>query len=261
MSLLLSGDTFVAPGPGEFWQPLIGGDTALAFTRPALLLIISVVFLTVLLARTTRKLAVVPSRTQFLVEGCYNLVRNSIARDVIGSREFLKFVPLLFTMFMLILTNNFFGNVVFLQFPTMSRLAFPLLLTVIVYLTYHIVGLRRKGFIGYFKSFVPSGLPIWLVPVMFLIEFMTYMITRPLTLALRLFGNMFAGHLLILVFVTAGDYLLLNTHNVGLQFSGVLSFAFSILMSFFEILIQFLQAYIFTMLTALYLAGAVADEH
>jgi F-type H+-transporting ATPase subunit a len=130
----------------------------------------------------------------------------------------------------------------------------------VVYVTYHAVGIRQKGFGGWLKSFVPSGLPGWLIPLMFVLEFFTFVITRPVTLALRLFGNMFAGHLLLLVFTFGGEYLLLHSTNIN-KVSGVLSFFFTIVMSVFEILIEFLQAYIFVLLTAVYIAGAVADEH
>ena len=144
----------------------------------------------------------------------------------------------------------------------MSRLAFPLVLTLIVYVTYHTVAIKRKhGVVGYLKSLVPPGLPGWLVPVMFVLEFMTYFLIRPLTLALRLFGNMLAGHLMLLVFIVGGEYLLLHGDNLFLKFSGVLGFGFAVVMTFFELLVEFLQAFIFTMLTALYIADAVSEHH
>jgi F-type H+-transporting ATPase subunit a len=110
------------------------------------------------------------------------------------------------------------------------------------------------------KSLVPPGVPAWIKPLMFLLEFVTYFISRPVSLALRLFGNMFAGHLLLLIFITGGEYLLLHGAP-AIKVSGVISFAFAIVMSFFEVLVEFLQAYIFTLLSALYIAGAIADEH
>lgn len=254
-------DTFVAPGPSDFWQPLIGTGS-FAFTRPGLEFIISVGLLIAFLVPIARGLKIVPGKAQFAAEGAYGFVRNSIAREVIGSHDFLKFLPLLFSMFVLILLNNFFGVVPFFQFPTMSRLAFPIVLTAVVYVVYHTVAIRKKGLGGYLKSLVPPGLPapIFMNPFLFFLEFITYFVTRPMTLALRLFGNMFAGHLMLLVFTFGGEYLLLHTHGI-LPVTGVISFLFTIVMSFFELLIEFLQAYVFTMLAALYIAGAVADEH
>jgi F-type H+-transporting ATPase subunit a len=252
-------DTFVAPGVSDFWQPLFG-DGAAAITRPAIVYALSAILICVVLIRSTRQLSIVPSKGQALIESAYNLIRNSVGRDIIGAKDFKPFLPLLFSLFIVLLVNNLFGVVPLIQFPTFSRLGFPVALTIVVYITYHVVGIRRKGLIGYFKSFVPSGLPSWLVPIIFVLEFVTYFVTRPVTLALRLFGNMFAGHLLLLVFTFGGEFLLLHSTNVN-KVSGVLSFFFTIVMSFFEILIEFLQAYIFVLLTAVYIAGAVADEH
>lgn len=110
-------------------------------------------------------------------------------------------------------------------------------------------------------SLIPPGLPGWLKPIMFVLEFLTYFVIRPLTLALRLFGNMMAGHLMLLVFIVGGEYLLLHGGNIGLQGAGILSFASAILMTFFELLIEFLQAFIFTMLAALYIADAASEHH
>jgi F-type H+-transporting ATPase subunit a len=171
-------------------------------------------------------------------------------------------VPFLFTLFTLILLNNVAGIIPFVQYPTFSRLGFPIVLTLIVYVVYNVVALRRKhGVMGYMKSLVPPGLPGWLKPILFFLEFLTYFIIRPLTLALRLMGNMLAGHLMLLVFILGGEYLLLNGDTLFLKFSGILSFGFAILMTFFELLIEFLQAFIFTLLAALYIGDAVSEHH
>ena len=256
------GEGFETPGVANFWWPLFGGDGAFAFTRPSLVLLLSVGLLAWFFVGTSSKLSLVPSKRQFMVEGAYNFVRNTLGRDIIGSKDFLQFLPLLFTLFTLILVNNVFGIVPFVQYPTFSRLGFPLVLTVIVYLTYHAVGIRRKhGVLNYQKSLIPPGLPGWLKPIMFVLEFLTYFIIRPLTLALRLMGNMLAGHLMLLVFILGGEYLLLHGGNIGLKGAGILSMVFAVGMSFFELLIEFLQAFIFTLLAALYLSEAVSDEH
>ena len=253
---------FETPGTGNFWWPLIGGDSSFAFTRPALALLLSVGLIAWFFVGATGKLSIVPTKRQFMVEGTYNFVRNTLGRDIIGSKDFLQFVPLLFTLFTLILVNNVFGIVPFVQYPTFSRLGFPIVLTVIVYLTYHAVGIRRKhGVIKYLGSLIPPGLPGWLKPIMFFLEFLTYFIIRPLTLALRLMGNMLAGHLMLLVFILGGEYLLLHGDNIGLKGAGVLSMGFAVGMTFFELLIEFLQAFIFTLLAALYISEAVSEHH
>ncbi len=257
-----SGTAFVSPGVRDFFWPLVGGDSNYAFTRPSLFMLVSVVALGWFFIASTRKLTVVPGKGQFLVEQVYGFVRNTIGRDVIGSKDFQRFTPLLFTIFTMVLLNNLFGIIPFIQFPTMGRIAFPIVLTLVIYVVYHVVGFRAKGgFIPYIKSMVPPGLPGWVIPLMFILELATYFVIRPLTLALRLFGNMFAGHLLLLVFIVGGEYLVFESGNIGLAGAGILSFLFSIVMTFFELLVEFLQAFVFTILAALYLADAVSEEH
>jgi len=249
---------YEAPGVADFWQPLIG-DGPFAITRPALLMVVSAGLILWFLLATTRKKALVPSKGQMATEAVYGLVRNGIARDLIGSKEFLRFVPLLFSLFMVILVNNIFGVVPPFSFPTMSRIGLPIALTLIVWITFHAVGMRKHGFVGYWKSLVPSGLPGWIVPVIFFLELITDLFTRPVTLALRLFGNMFAGHLLLVLFITGGFYLL--TSGGLLSVAGGVTWIFAFVMFLFELLVEFLQAYVFTLLAALYIAGAVADSH
>ena len=167
-----SGDSYETPTPAEFWWPLWGGyDNPWAFTRPSLVLLLSVGLIAWWLVASTRKAAVVPSKGQWITEQVYGLVRNSIAKDVIGSHDFLKFVPLLFTMFTLILVNNLFGIIPPIQYPTMSRIGFPMALTLIVYVVYHVVGFRKHGFAGYLKSMIPGGLPKAVLPFIFVLEF------------------------------------------------------------------------------------------
>ena len=164
---------------------------------------------------------VVPSKGQWVTEAVYGFVRNGVARDIIGSHDFMRFVPLLFSMFMLILVNNLFGVIPPVQFPTMSRIGFPIALTLIVYVVYHYLGIKKHGFGGYFKRLVPPG-PAQgsIVPMIFVLELITFFVTRPLTLALRLFGNMFAGHLLLLLFITGGEYMVIHG-SFGLKIAGV----------------------------------------
>jgi F-type H+-transporting ATPase subunit a len=249
---------FEAPGVGEFWQPLIG-DGAWAITRPMLLMVVSGLLIAWWLLATTRKKAIVPSRGQMATEAVYGMVRNGIAKDLIGSREFLKFVPLLFSLFIIILVNNLFGVVPPFSYPTMSRIGFPIALSLLVWVIFHVVGMRKHGFVGYWKSLVPAGLPKGMIVPIFILELITDLFTRPVTLALRLFGNMFAGHILIVLFITGGWYML--TNGGVLVVAGGVTWIFAFVMTLFELLVEFLQAYVFTLLAALYIGGALADEH
>ena len=161
----------------------------------------------------SKRAAVLPSKGQWLFEGFYNFPRNSIARDMIGTKEFRRFVPLLFTLFTMVLFYNLAGSFFLTMNPVSGKVAFPIALTLVVYVVYHWVGIKRMGLGGYFKHMIPPGLPGWIVPFVFLLELVTYLITRPLTLALRLFGNMFAGHMVIYLFVTGAFFFLLHGPN------------------------------------------------
>ena len=257
--VLAAGEGFEAPGVEDFWQPLVGHG-AFALTRPMVEMVFSVVLIAVVLLQVTKRMSVVPGKAQFAAEGVYGVVRNSLGRDIIGSHDFLRFVPLLFSMFVIILVNNIFAIIPVIQYPTMSRIGFPAAIALVVFVVFHFIGIKNKGPVGYFKSLIPPGLPKALVPFIFLLELVTYFFTRPVTLALRLFGNMFAGHLLLLLFTLGGEYMLLHG-SAALPFLSVGSFLMAFVMTGFELLVQVLQAYIFTLLSALYIAGALADEH
>jgi F-type H+-transporting ATPase subunit a len=252
-------EAFEAPGIADFWQPLIG-DGAFAITRPMILLVLSTVLISVVMLMATRRLTVVPTKGQAVVEAGYGFVRNGIARDIIGSKNFRQFLPLLFAMFLLILVNNLFGIIPLVQYPTMARVAFPAAIALVVYFLYLFLGVKRMGAAGYIKHMVPPGLPLPLALFVGFLELISYFFTRPVTLALRLWGNMFAGHLLLLLFALGGEYMLLEGGPV-LKVLSIGPFAMSFVMTLFEILVEFLQAYIFTLLAALYIAGSLADEH
>lgn len=256
--MVVASGGFKPPSSFDFeFAPFAGNSVYL--TKPIALAFLSVLVISVFFIAASRKAAVVPSKLQFIGEGFYSFVRNGLARDIIG-HDFARFVPYLFTLFTFILVNNIFGIVPFLQFPTMARFGIPLVLALITWVVFHTAGIKHKGFVRYFKDImfmpgIPKPVYILLTPL----ELMTFFITRPVTLAVRLFANMFAGHLLLLVFILGGDYLL---HGViGLKLISPFAFGIGIALTFFEFLVQCLQAYIFTLLTALYIAGALADEH
>jgi F-type H+-transporting ATPase subunit a len=257
--MVSAAEEFVPPSAPDFWQPLLG-EGAFAITRSMVVMVLVTIGLAVVMMMATRRLSVVPGRGQFRLEGVYGLVRNAVGRDVIGSAHFKPYIPLLFTLFTLILVNNLMGIIPPVQFPTMSRFGFPLALALGVYVVYLVAGVRRRGLVGFFKNLVPGGLPFWVVPVVFVLELVTFFITRPLTLSLRLFGNMFAGHILLLLFALGGEFLLLHGEGL-LKLVSIPAFLMFFLFSAFEILIAFLQAYVFILLAAVYIAEVYADEH
>jgi F-type H+-transporting ATPase subunit a len=257
-NLRSAGEGFVPPGAKDFVLPPIF-DSIPWLTKPILLVSLSVILVSVFFILSSRKAAMVPSKLQFAGEGVYGFIRNGMAKDVIGP-EFMRFVPFLFTLFTFVLVNNWFAIVPMLQFPTFSRVGFAYALALITYLVYHSVGVKKQGLFGYIKgiAFMP-GVPKPIYLLLTPIEIATFFVVRPFTLGLRLFANMFAGHLLLLVFFLGGEHLLQGV--IGLKIVSPFAFIAGIGLTFFEFMVQCLQAYIFTLLSALYIAGSLADEH
>jgi F-type H+-transporting ATPase subunit a len=248
---------FDAPGVEDFQLPPIFDG----ITKPVLQFALAAVVVYAFFAWTARRPALVPSKGQFLGESFYGIVRNSIARDNIGP-EFLKFVPYLTTLFAFILVNNLFGIIPLIQFPTFSHPGMAYALAFMSWLIYNVVGIRRHGLLGYLRvSTWPPGVPWWVRTVLTPIEFLSNIVLRPVTLSLRLFGNMFAGHLLLLVFILGGEYMLLHSESIVLAALSPFAFGLGIVFTFFEAFVQVVQAYIFTILTASYIGTVLADDH
>ena len=264
---IVAADSSFPPTPSTFWQPLVvfgevqlfGEPMTIALTRPMVVLALSMVAIALWLHLSTRKVAVVPGKSQWITEQTHGFVREGVARDMIGSRDFLPYVPFLFSIFIVILFNNWAGIIPFINLPTFGRVGMSAGLTLIVYVLYHAIGFKRHGFLGYFKFMVPAGLPVVMVPIVFVLELMTFFITRPLTLALRLFGNMFAGHMLVLV-LTLGAWQMFQSGGIYtvLAFPAWIA---SLGVFVFEMLSQAIQAYVFVLLSASYIGAAVADDH
>ncbi|OLT13947.1 ATP synthase F0 subunit A [Pseudonocardia sp. CNS-139] len=248
---------FDAPGVEDFQLPPIFGDV----TKPVLQLVLAAIIVYAFFAITSRRAQLVPGKAQFLGESLHGLVRNSIARDNIGP-DFLKYVPYLTTLFAFILVNNLFGIIPFIQFPTFSHPGVPLRARRAHLADLQLRGIRKHGFMGYVRvSTWPPGVPWWVRIVLTPIEFLSNILLRPVTLSLRLFGNMFAGHLLLLVFILGGEYMLLHSEAIFLQIASPFAFALGIVFTFFEAFIQVVQAYVFTILTASYIGTVLAEEH
>jgi F-type H+-transporting ATPase subunit a len=266
----LGSESFTPPGPGDFNLPPIGPDRTFEFlgqhmylgvTKPMIQVVLAGVLVFAFLYLAARRRALVPGRLQFAGEEAYGFVRNSMGRDIIGSAEFLRFVPYLVTVFFFILVNNLFGSIPFIEFPTMSRSGMVYGLALLSWLIYNYVGIKKHGFIGYFRhQSVPAGITGPILVLLVPLEFMSNILVRPVTLALRLFANMFAGHLLLILFALGGEFLVTQ---MAIQYApvGILAWLLFVAIGFLEILIQFLQAYVFVLLNAMYIAGAIADDH
>jgi len=255
--VLAEGDVFAPPGVKDFFLPPIFGEV----TKPMVLVVLSVIIISAFFVLSSRNLKIIPGKWQFAVESVYDFGRNNIAREQIGSKEFKPFVPFILSLFTFVLVNNIYGIIPILQFPTMAKIGFPLTLAVMVYFVYHWVGFKKFGFVKYLKNqTVPPGAPGPIYLLLTPIEFLQKFVLNPITLAIRVFAAMFAGHLILLVFTLGGEYLLL--HAAGpLKPVSIVSWAFAIAMTFLEAFIQVLQAYIFALLSANYIGMALAEDH
>jgi F-type H+-transporting ATPase subunit a len=249
---------FPAPGLNSFdFKPIfsVGG---LDFTKPMLLGIICMLLVVGFFWAAFNKPKLVPGKLQMVGEIGYTFVARSIAREVIGKKGD-KYVPFLTSIFFFVWIMNVMSIVPLAQFPAMSRFAFPVGLALLVWLTYMYLTFKTHGFKGGVKNLVwIPGLPKFLVPLIVLLEFIQNVITRPFTLAVRLWANMFAGHMLIVMFSVASWYLLTPSFLSAVAGG---SFVLAAAMTAFEVLIQFLQAYIFTLLASIYISGALEEGH
>jgi len=200
---------------------------------------------------------IVPGKFQSLVEMAVEFVRNQIVVQMIGP-EGMPFLPLLATFFFFVFFGNILEVVPFVGFPLNSRIAFPLVMAIVSWVTYNTLGIRRHGFFGYLKMVMfPPGAPAAMYLLLAPIEFFSTIIVRPITLSVRLFANMVAGHFLLAVFFLGSIALFTGAP----YFVGLVSFGMGTVMILFEIFVAGLQAFIFAVLSASYIAGAMAEEH
>jgi len=215
----------------------------ISFSNSALMMVITITVIILLMMVGTRKRAMVPDRWQSLAELCYEFVANLI-RDTVGN-EGRKYFPFIFSLFMFILIGNMLGMVPY-SFTFTSHIAVTFAMAMVVFIGVTILGFAKHG-IKFFTFFVPPGVPVWMWPLMIPIEIISYL-SRPVSLAMRLFANMLAGHTLLKVF--AGFVPALGA-------AGVLPLAFVGALTGLELLIAFLQAYVFAILTCLYINDAL----
>jgi F-type H+-transporting ATPase subunit a len=257
----------VEPGVHDFDFPAIWefsfGDSEffhLTINKPMVQLLISAIAILVFFIIASQKLRVVPKKWQFGVEYIYDFIRSGVARDILG-HGYEKHVPFLVGIFFLVLVNNWFGEFFLLMFPTWSTIGFTMGLVAVVFFYYVAAGVSEHGLKYFVVQVVPSGVPLWLYPLIVPLEILSSFVTRPITLTIRLFGNMFAGHLAVLVFVVGGGWLITESSNWLYNYAGFGAFALGLLVIAIELFLGFMQAYLFTMLTTTYIAGAVSHGH
>lgn len=212
----------------------------------------------------TRRMKIVPSRFQAGLEFVTDFVRNSIVVGTLGEKDGRRFLPVLMAIFFTTLGMNLTGLVPGLQLAGTSVIGLPLIMAVVIYFLFIYAGIKRHGAGGFFKnSLVIPGVPILLVPFLAILEFLSTFILRPITLTLRLLMNMVAGHMLLVLCFSATQFffftVLANGSLLGLL--GVGSFAFGIAFTLLDLFVAALQAYVITILGAIYIQMALVEEH
>ncbi|MCC6471668.1 MAG: F0F1 ATP synthase subunit A [Alphaproteobacteria bacterium] len=228
--------------------PIKVGGLDISFTNSALWMVVATILITLLMTQGMKARALVPGRMQSVAEMAYEFVAGML-RDNVG-KEGMPYFPFIFSLFMFILFANLLGMVPF-SFTTTSHIIVTFALAIVVFIGVTIIGFARHG-LGYLKLFAPSGVPTVLLPLLIVIELLSYLI-RPISLSVRLFANMLAGHTMLKVF--AGFVISLGV------LAGWAPLAFIVALTGLEILIAFLQAYVFAVLTCIYLNDAVHMHH
>jgi F-type H+-transporting ATPase subunit a len=240
------------------WKDITPGINKVVLISIAAALIGTVLFL--IAANRDHKTA--PKGARNLAEIAVEFIEKNIIMETMG-RSGLGWTPFLLTMFIFIYICNVPGIIPFIQMPATARMGIPAFMALLVWVVYNATGIKNQGPIGYFKNVLfPPGVPKALYILVTPIEFISTLVVRPFSLAVRLFANMLAGHLLLVIFALLSEALIqAETQRIFLIPIGVLPFGVLMFLTAFEILVAFLQAYIFTTLTAVYLGMATHPEH
>ena len=240
------------------WPNLGGGDSPFGFNKVALINVIALVATAAIFLAGGRGRALIPRGAQNFAEISVDFIRGQIVAPTIGAHGGDKYMPLLATLFFFIFFGNIFEVIPFFNMPANARMANPAIMALYVWVFFIAVGLKHQG-AGYFKNALfPPGVPKALYLLVTPIEFISTFLVRPFSLAVRLFANMLAGHILLVTFsVLCITLWTLKPLVVALPFS----FFMLVALTGFEVMVAFLQAYIFTILAAVYIGGAMHPEH
>ncbi|MFF2052458.1 MULTISPECIES: F0F1 ATP synthase subunit A [Leifsonia] len=252
--------SFTGPSINEFFPPTLFTIGGLEFNRIIVVRLIALLALILVFWLGTRKMKLIPGRFQSVVEMGLDFVRVNVAEDLLGKKDGRRFLPLLTTIFFMVLFFNLTGIIPFLNIAGTSVIALPLLLAIVAYIAFIYAGVKKSPKNFFKNALFPPGVPWFLYIIVTPIEFVSTFILRPVTLTLRLLMNMVVGHLLLVLFFTATSFFFFTAGSWWSLF-GVGTFAFGFVFTLFEILVAVLQAYVFALLTAVYIQLAVAEEH
>jgi F-type H+-transporting ATPase subunit a len=252
---------FHGPSIEEFFPgPLFFEGTNFEINRIILVRFVAVAALILVFWLGTRRMRVVPGRFQSLVEMGLDLVRVNIADDLLGKKDGKRFLPLLTTIFFMVLFMNVTGVIPLLNIAGTSVIGVPLVLAIVAYVAFIYAGIKKSPKNFFKNSLFPAGVPWPVYIIVTPIEFISTFVIRPITLTLRLMMNMIVGHLLLVLFFAATQFFVFQLGG-GWTALGVGTLAFGFVFTLFEILVAILQAYVFALLTAVYIQLAVAEEH
>jgi F-type H+-transporting ATPase subunit a len=237
------------------WKDVVFNDTPFAINKTAILMLVSAFMIVVIFVGGSRRMKMVPSGTQNVLEMTYEFVDNGITKDVVG-HDAGRYTPFLGSLFLFILFLNLWEVIPFIQFPPTARFAVPFYLAMQTYVIYLVVGFKNNGMKYLSGHLFPAGVPKALYILVTPIEFVQLFLVRPFSLAVRLLANMMAGHILLTALALLTAYSLQNAPIVSIG-----PFLLNIGVTGFEILVAFLQAYIFTLLTAVYIGDSLHPEH
>ncbi len=244
-----------------FETPVVFSIGGFDVNRAMLLMLFAAFVAVALIVFAFRRTRVVPSRYGLAMESMVGFVRDEIAIGIIGP-EGIRYFPYLLSLFMFILVGNFFEITPFVNFPITSRMAIPAFLAALTWAIFIFVGFAKNG-PRYFLDIVwPKSVPLGLRPLVGLIELVSTFILRPLTLAVRLFANLVAGHVMLSLLLVSGFIFIKEVGEIGARsVIGVGWFTIGMAIFLFEIVVSVLQAYIFTLLAAVYIQTSVHPEH
>lgn len=233
--------------------------TPFEMNRIMIIRVVVVVLIMLVLWIAVSRFKTVPGRFQGAVEYVLGVPRK-MATELLGERDGRRFLPLLTTIFLLVLGSNFTGIIPPANIASTSLIGLPLVLAVVSYVTFIYAGIKRHGVRFFKNSLFPAGVPKAFYIIVTPIEFISTFIIRPVTLTLRLMMNMLVGHLLLVLFFVATSFFLFEMDGAWKGLSA-LTLGVGFAWTAFEVLVAILQAYVFTILTALYIQLALADEH
>ncbi len=252
---------FHGPSILEFFpDAVLFAGTPFEINRIVIIRFIAVLAIVLIFWLGTRRMKLVPGRFQGLVEMGLDLVRVNIAEDLLGKKDGRRFLPLLTTIFFMVLFMNITGIIPGLNIAGTSVIGVPLVLAAAAYITFIYAGIKKHPGAFFKNALFPPGVPWFLYIIVTPIELVSTFVLRPVTLTLRLLMNMVVGHLLLVLFFAATQFFFFTAGSWWSLF-GIGTLAFGIVFTFFEILVAVLQAYVFTLLTAVYLQLALAEEH